>query len=440
MSPSTSNPTSGSERVTTVETTATLADEDRLNRALRISASQASSLVGGGAALVYTHTEGDPTTGHLRAAAGFKSADEARQTANALNPLVVSAIDSAEAQTSSAAGPLAERLADATCHALPLMARERSVGVLLFVSATPLTTETNEAIEILTWTIANQIDHPNLAAQYASLCSQSEKHLEVADEKADDLLKLSEELFAQDIELLRNNEKLGKIEKLKNDFIEKMSRELRTPLNSIIEATITVLSSEVETLSASSQQTLRSALDEGTAFQRTLQNILDLWRIKQDEFPLEIQELSVVDVIDETIFSVQDTLGDKPVEIEKDVPTPIPKIRADLAKINQILFLLLDNAAKFTEQGTIKIGARYEDDRLHCWIADTGIGICPDDQKHIWNDFYQVDDRASIRYRGAGLGLTLVHDLLTLLTGDSLLQSEPGVGTRVEFSVPVVLA
>jgi two-component system phosphate regulon sensor histidine kinase PhoR len=102
--------------------------------------------------------------------------------------------------------------------------------------------------------------------------------------------------------------------------------------------------------------------------------------------------------------------------------------------------LLLDNAAKFTDEGRIKIGARYEADRLHCWIDDTGIGICPDDQKYIWNEFYQVDDRASARYRGAGLGLTLVHDLLILLDGDSLLQSEAGVGTRVDFSVPVVLA
>jgi signal transduction histidine kinase len=156
--------------------------------------------------------------------------------------------------------------------------------------------------------------------------------------------------------------------------------------------------------------------------------------------PVEIQELSVTDVIDETIFSVQDALGNKPVEIKKEIPAPLPKVRGDLGKINQILFLLLDNAAKFTEQGTIKIGARHDGDRLHCWIHDTGIGICPDDQEYIWDEFYQVDDRARAKYRGAGLGLTLVHNLLILLDGDSLLQSEAGLGTRIEFSVPVVLA
>jgi signal transduction histidine kinase len=426
--------------VAPMETTSNQATEDRLNRALRIVASQASGLGGGGAALLYTHAESDPTSGRLRAAAGFKSADEARETAALLEELVRSTIDTAEPQASPVCGPLAQRLEGATCHAMPLMARKRSVGVLIFVPTVALSAETNETMEALTWGAASQIDHPSLSEKFEMLSAESEKHLEAADEKSDELLKLSEELFAQDIELLRNNEKLGKIEKLKNDFIEKMSRELRTPLNSIIESTITVLSGENENLSQSSQQTLRNALDEGTAFQRTLQNILDLWRIKQDEFPIEIQELSVADVIDETIFSVQDTLGSKPVEILKEIPEPLPKIRADLAKVNQILFLLLDNSAKFTEQGTIKIGARFEDDRLQCWIDDTGIGVCPDDQKYIWNEFYQVDDRASTRYRGAGLGLTLVHDLLVLLDGDSLMQSEPGVGTRIEFSIPVVLA
>ena len=423
-----------------MESNSPQAAEDRLNRSLRICASQASSLTGGGAALLYTHQPGDSLSGRLRAAAGFLSADEARQSSVAFDELVTAAIDTAEAQSQTVSGPLAERLPGATVHVMPLLARERCVGALVVVPTAEVSDEVSVNLDVLAWSTASTVDHPSLSTQFASLSAEAEKHLESADEKNDELLKLSEELFAQDIELLRNNEKLGKIEKLKNDFIEKMSRELRTPLNSIIEATITVLSSEVETLSPSSQQTLRNALDEGTAFQRTLQNILDLWRIKQDELPIEIQELSVTDVIDETIFSVQDALGSKPVEIDKEIPAPLPKVRGDLGKINQILFLLLDNAAKFTEQGTIKIGARHEDDRLHCWIEDTGIGICPDDQKYIWNEFYQVDDRASAKYRGAGLGLTLVHDLLILLEGDSLLKSEAGVGTRVVLSFPVVLA
>jgi signal transduction histidine kinase len=423
-----------------METTPNPATEEQLNAALRIMASQASSLCGGGAVLLYSHIDSEPATGRLRAAAGFRSADEARQMAAHLENLVSDAIDAGKTQRGQPSAAVAERGNDGTALAIPMMARDRVVGALVVAPIHPLSDEIRQALDSVAWSTGIVIDHSGLSAHFHELVTQSERNVEIADEKADELLKLSEELFAQDIELLQNNEKLGKIEKLKNDFIEKMSRELRTPLNSIIEATITVLSSENENLSQSSLQTLRNSLDEGTAFQRTLQNILDLWRVKQNEFPIEIQEVSVADVIDETIFSVQDTLRDKPVEILKEIPEPLPKIRADLAKVNQILFLLLDNSAKFIEQGTITIGARYAKDRLHCWIADTGIGICPDDQKYIWNEFYQVDDRASIRYRGAGLGLTLVQNLLVLLDGDSLLASEPGTGTRVEFSIPVVLA
>ena len=145
--------------------------------------------------------------------------------------------------------------------------------------------------------------------------------------KGEELLKLSEALFAQDIELLRNNEKLGKIEKLKNDFIEKMSRELRTPLNSIIEAIIGVLTGENESLSEPAKTSLRQALDDGTAFLRTLQNILDLWRIKQRELPIEIQDMNFPEMIDEAIFSVQDAIGKKQLTVSQRLHQPFPKIR-----------------------------------------------------------------------------------------------------------------
>lgn len=415
--------------------------EDRLQLALRLAAGQASSLVGGGPSLLFTKngsTAGAPAL-KLRAAAAFQSPEQARQAAIDLDAIAREIVSGGEAHQGPSPDSLGERAA-AGMLALPLQVRDRLHGVLIVGHGALLSPEHRQALETLAWSTATQLDHPSLLGELEKLRCEWEERVSMTDEKSDELLKLSEELFAQDIELLRNNEKLGKIEKLKNDFIEKMSRELRTPLNSIIEATITVLASEHESLSPSSQQTLRKALDEGTAFQRTLQNILDLWRIKQDEYPIETQELSFAEVIDETIFSVQDTLGDKAVEIIKEIPVPLPRLRGDLPKINQILFLLLDNAAKFIEEGTITIRARYEADRLHCSIEDTGIGICADDQQHIWNEFYQVDDRGGNKYRGAGLGLTLVHDLLILLQGSSRLESEPGQGTRVEFSVPVTLA
>jgi signal transduction histidine kinase len=107
--------------------------------------------------------------------------------------------------------------------------------------------------------------------------------------------------------------------------------------------------------------------------------------------------------------------------------------------VNQILFLLLDNAVKFTQQGKIEIEAEVRGGKLSCQIRDTGIGICPDDRQYLFDEFFQVDHATSTRYRGAGLGLTLVRDLLALLDGEIELDSEVGVGTRVTFRVPVVV-
>ncbi|MFI5215485.1 MAG: ATP-binding protein, partial [Candidatus Limnocylindria bacterium] len=86
------------------------------------------------------------------------------------------------------------------------------------------------------------------------------------------------------------------------------------------------------------------------------------------------------------------------------------------------------------------VAAKVEDGMLTCSVKDTGIGICPDDQQFIFDEFYQVDDSASQRSRGAGLGLTLVRDLVTLLEGEVSVTSEVGIGTRVSFRIPCQLA
>jgi two-component system phosphate regulon sensor histidine kinase PhoR len=207
--------------------------------------------------------------------------------------------------------------------------------------------------------------------------------------------------------------------------------------NSLKESIISVLTGENESLSDSSKVSLRAALDDGTEFLRTLQNILDLWKIKQRELPVEIQEVNFREVVDEAIFSVQDRISEKPVTVEQRFSEPFPKIRTDLAKVNQILFLLLENAVKFTARGQITITANLEDDQLRCEVRDTGIGICPDDQPHIFEEFFQVDELSSRAYAGAGLGLALVRDLVVLMDGDVTVKSDAGRGTSVTFQIPV---
>jgi signal transduction histidine kinase len=411
-----------------------------LATALRAAASWVVEQVGEGVCLVFAAAPGDATpdgAARLRAAAGFASAQAARDAAQSVLPQVREILGSARPRQAEAPPALAER-AKAGLTLLPLVFEQHVLGVLVVGSAVALDARASESLAGFAGQLAVRLDHARLAEELSRRQGAAAEGSEPG--KSEELLKLSEALFAQDIELLRKNEKLGKIEKLKNDFIEKMSRELRTPLNSIIEAIISVLTGENESLSESAKASLRQALDDGTAFLRTLQNILDLWRIKQRELPVEIQDMNFPEMVDEAIFSVQDSVARKSIRIAQQLQEPFPKIRSDLAKLGQILFLVLDNAVKFTSQGGIEIAARVEDGQLVCSVKDTGVGICPDDQQYIFDEFYQVDDSASRRSRGAGLGLTLVRELLALLEGEVSIDSEVGIGTRVEFRLPVQLS
>jgi signal transduction histidine kinase len=404
---------------------------------LRASASHAAEAAGGGLAMIFASVReldgGEPP---LRAAAGFASEDAVRIAAAAVEEMVAEALRSGQVQQGQPEVSLGERSSGGLWVA-PLKIEGRNHGALVVGSPRNLQDAAGEILGSIADSIALRLEHAAVCERLERIESEFYEKNREHEEKSDEILKLSEALFAQDIELLRSSEELGKIEKLKSDFIEKMSRELRTPLNSIIECIISVLAGENENLSETAREALRCALDDGTTFLRTLQNILDLWRIKQGELPLECQEVNIREVVEEAIFNVQDTLGNKPVTIRKKLVEPIPKIRTDLAKVNQTLFLLLDNAAKFTPDGEIEIGVEMAGNRLRCSITDTGIGICQDDLEFIYDEFYQVDETHSSRYRGAGLGMTLVRDLLTLLDGEIQLSSEVGQGTRVCFEVPV---
>jgi signal transduction histidine kinase len=406
-----------------------------LAQALRTSATRAARVAGGGVVLVFEASAGSDEV-RLRAAAGFSVPEQARAAGAALASKVGEAIREPGVCEIEANGAALGARAAGGVSIHPVYAGQQRHGALVVGSPEVLTAEQTDRVAEIVEAIAIHFDHARLAREYSELKANA---LGAAPEgpQSEEVLRLSEALFAQDIELLRNTEKLGKIERLKNDFIEKMSRELRTPLNSIIEAIISVLTGENDALSESAKTALRSALDEGSAFLRTLQNILDLWKIKQGELPVESQDVNFRELVDEAIFSIQDSIGNKPLVIETELVEPFPRLRTDLTKLNQILFLLLDNAAKFTPEGRIVIRGRVSEGKLLVAIQDEGIGICHDDQQFVFDEFFQVDEPSSQKYRGAGLGLTLVRDLIALLGGEISLQSDIGHGTTIAFTIPL---
>ena len=167
-----------------------------------------------------------------------------------------------------------------------------------------------------------------------------------------------------------------------------------------------------------------------------LQNLSDLTRLQRGASRVDPQEVNLAEVVDEAIFNVRDAFAPE-VILEKRLASPLPKVRTDLGKLNQILFHLLDNAAKFTRHGRIELAVCVEDMQLKCSVKDTGIGIASDDEAQIFEEFFQVDSSPASQHRGAGLGLTLTRALVEQLGGSISLTTEVGKGSCFSVSLPV---
>ena len=378
-----------------------------------------------GFALVYQAVH-DPT--QPDGWAGFSCAKDAQAAGEELDDFVRQALASERPLRTDApeGSPRIWARAAGGVYGFPIRHNGQVRGVALLGCPGPWPRVQNAGIESILRQVALVLDHHAVSGGDT-----------LEAEPSDEVLRLSEQLLAQDIELIKREDRLTLVERLKADLIETMSYELRQPLNSMIERMISVLANEHEALSATGRASLRGVLADGNTLMQMLQNILDLWRLKQDEVSVDVQDVNLAEVIEEAIFNVRDTLQPD-VVFEKRIPSALPKIRTDLGKLNQILFHLLDNAAKFTRRGRISLELRLEDGELLCSVTDTGIGIAPDDQEQILDEFYRVDSSPDSRHRGAGLGLTLARGLIEKLGGSLSLQSEIGQGSVFSFSLPVI--
>ena len=256
------------------------------------------------------------------------------------------------------------------------------------------------------------------------------------DEPSEDLLALSEQLLEQDIDILRKEEQVARVSQENDDLLQQTAHELRTPLDGIAGQLVSLLSDQHDRLSEAGRETLRSALGSTQALLCTLQNILDLYALKRGELETDLQDVNLHEVTEEALFNVRDRarVG---VELKKIIPPTLPKVRTDLGKLNQILFLLLENSVKFTTRGCVEFETRLTDDQLLFRITDTGIGIAPEDQPRIFDEFFRVDTTGGSCYQGAGLGLAIARVLAEQLGGAISVQSEIGRGSRFALALPV---
>jgi len=239
-------------------------------------------------------------------------------------------------------------------------------------------------------------------------------------------------LFQQAQELRATNEALQRANRAKNDFIAHVSHELRTLLSVVMGYTDLLLDNSYGDL-GNFREPIEKVARAAAQLHRLIGDLIDLSRIEAGRLPLEIADVPLAPLIQEVGALAEALLRDRPVRFSTKGASGLA-VRADAHRLRQILVNLVTNAAKYTERGTIELRASAQGDRVVIEVADTGVGIPPDELDKIFQPFFRGSGRA--KFGGVGLGLSLSAKLAALMGGAITVASIPGKGSvfRVHLS------
>ena len=223
----------------------------------------------------------------------------------------------------------------------------------------------------------------------------------------------------------------------KSEFLANMSHELRTPLNSIIGFSEVLSDRLFGELNEKQEEYLKDIYASGTHLLSLINDILDLSKIEAGRMELELTEFHLPTAIDNALMLVRERAGRRSIALHTNIDSQLGQIHADERKVRQVVLNLLSNAIKFTpEGGRIEVGAMPKDGFVEVSVSDTGVGIAPDDQEAVFEEFRQVGT-ADKKAEGTGLGLTLCRKFIELHGGRIWVQSQVGVGSTFTFTIPV---
>ncbi|HSS71748.1 MAG TPA: ATP-binding protein, partial [Casimicrobiaceae bacterium] len=226
--------------------------------------------------------------------------------------------------------------------------------------------------------------------------------------------------------------------KHKSEFLANMSHELRTPLNAIIGFSEVLIERLFGELNAKQEDYLRDIHSSGTHLLTLINDILDLSKIEAGRMELEPSTFDLAGAVANAITLVRERALRHSIMLGQQVDATLSEITADERKFKQILLNLLSNAVKFTpDGGRVDVLARRENSNAVISVHDTGIGIAPEDQGTVFEEFRQVGHDYTKKQEGTGLGLALTKKFVELHGGTIWLESEPGKGSTFTFSIPI---
>jgi GAF domain-containing protein len=223
----------------------------------------------------------------------------------------------------------------------------------------------------------------------------------------------------------------------KSEFLANMSHELRTPLNAIIGFSEVLVDRMFGELNEKQDEYLKDIYASGQHLLSLINDILDLSKIEAGRMELEATDFDLPSAIDNALTLVRERATRRGITLGHSVDERLGQIRGDERKVKQVLLNLLSNALKFTpEGGRIDVSARLQDGVAEVSVADTGVGIAPEDQEAVFEEFRQVGT-ADKKVEGTGLGLALSRKFIELHGGRIWLKSQVGHGSTFTFTLPV---
>ncbi|MFC3447879.1 HAMP domain-containing protein [Amycolatopsis speibonae] len=278
-------------------------------------------------------------------------------------------------------------------------------------------------------------------AEKAALLAQQNRDIEVKNSEIEQARQELEERAGQ----------LTMASQYKSEFMANMSHELRTPLNSALILAKLLSENPDGNLSGKQIQFARTIYSAGSDLQQLINDILDMAKVEAGHLDLQMSDVTLPELVEYVESICRPLTSDKGLEFAVLIDPPVPSsIHTDEHRVQQVLRNLLSNAAKFTDEGGVRLHIRMADPGeveadslrqapgvLAFAVEDTGIGIAPDKLAIIFDAFRQADGTTSRKYGGTGLGLSISQQLTELLGGELRVRSDPGKGSTFTLYLPV---